>query len=112
MPTSSNVLCGCGRFMRVKKNSVTVEELLEDGGPYKLWDADLYECPECGAEIIAGFAQLPFAEHWHQTYAAQRERLAPIYPGRCAPATWTRSPAAAEAAAWELLKRLGLPPLE
>jgi hypothetical protein len=85
MPTGSNVLCGCGRFMRVKQNSVTVEELLEDGGPYKLWDADLWECVECGTEIITGFGQLPIAEHYQPTYPAQRERLAPIYPGRCRP---------------------------
>lgn len=71
--------------MRVKQNSVTVEELLEDGGPCKLWDADLFECPECGVEIIAGFAQGPLAEHYQPTYAAQRDRLAPIYPGRCRP---------------------------
>lgn len=25
----------------------------------------------------------PLAEHWQPSYAAQRERLAPIYPGRC-----------------------------
>jgi hypothetical protein len=85
MPTASSILCGCGRFMRVKKNSVTVEELMEDGAPYKLWDADLFECVECGVEIIAGFAQQPLAEHYQPTYAAQRERLKPIYPGRCAP---------------------------
>jgi hypothetical protein len=83
MPTSSNLLCGCGRFMRVKKNSVTVEELMEDQRPYKLWDADLWECPECGVEVIAGFGQGPIAEHYQPTYAVQRERLAPIYPGRC-----------------------------
>jgi hypothetical protein len=85
MPTASSILCGCGRFMRVKQNSVTVEELLEDGTPYKLWDADLWECVDCGAEIITGFGAHPFAEHWHPTYAAQRARLAPIYPGRCRP---------------------------
>lgn len=86
MPTSSNLLCGCGRFMRVKRNSVTVEELLEDGGPYKLWDADLYECLECGVEVITGFGVRPFAEHWQPGYASQRAalaRLAPVYPGRC-----------------------------
>jgi len=83
MPTSSNYLCGCGRFMRVKQNSVTVEELLEDGSPYKLWDADLLECVECGVEVIAGFAKRPFAEHWESDYAAQRDRHAPIYLGRC-----------------------------
>ena len=87
MPTASSYLCQCGRFMRVKRNSVTVEELFEDGSPYKLWDADLWECPECGVTIIAGFGQLPMAEHYQPTYAAQRERLAPIYPGRCRAAT-------------------------
>lgn len=83
MPTSSNVLCGCGRFMYVKKNSVTVEELTEDGEPYKLWQADLFECAECGVEVITGFGQGPIAEHWQPTYRASRDRLAPIYPGRC-----------------------------
>lgn len=83
MPTGSNYLCGCGRFMQVKKNGVTVEELLEDGSPYKLWDADLLECTECGVEMISGFGRNPLAEHWQPDYAAQRERLAPIYPGRC-----------------------------
>ena len=83
MPTAGNVLCGCGRFMRVTKNSVTVEELDEAGTGYKLWDADRYGCAECGAEIITGFGREPFAEHWQPSYAMQRERLAPIYPGRC-----------------------------
>jgi len=82
MPTASNLLCGCGRFMRVKKNSVTVEELTEDGEPYKLWDADRWQCPGCGAEVIAGFGKGPIAESWQPTYAQQRTRLAPVYPGR------------------------------
>ena len=83
MPTASNLLCGCGRFMQVKQNSVTVEELMEDGHSYKLWDADLYVCEDCGAEIIAGFGKAPLAEHWQPTYGDQRARLRPIYPGRC-----------------------------
>ena len=84
MPTASNVLCGCGRFMQVKKNGVTVEELTEEQESYKLWDADLFECPECGVEIISGFGRGPLAEHYQPTYRASREKLAPIYPGRCA----------------------------
>ena len=83
MPTTSNLLCGCGRFMRCAKNSVTVEELVDDGSGYKLWDADLWECPDCGHQIIAGFGKAPLAYHWQPTYAEQRARLAPIYPGRC-----------------------------
>ena len=82
-PTNGGVVCGCGRIMRVKRNSVTVEELLEDGAPYKLWDADLFACEECGTEVITGFAQLPFAEHYQPTYAERRASYAPIYPARC-----------------------------
>ena len=85
MPTGSNYLCGCGRFMRPKTVGVTVEELLEDGSPYKLWKADLFECDECGVEIIAGFGMSPLAEHWQGNYAEQRARRLPVYPGRCAP---------------------------
>ena len=87
MPTASNVLCGCGRFMRPKQNSVTVEELFEDGSPYKLWDADLYFCPSCGWEVITGFGKGPIAEHYEPTYAEQRKRLEPIFLGHCRPVT-------------------------
>jgi hypothetical protein len=83
MPTGSNVLCGCGRFMVVKRNSVTVEERLEDQAPYKLWDADLYECPSCHHQVITGFGQSPLAEHYQPDYPITRARLAPVYPGRC-----------------------------
>ena len=86
MPTASNVLCRCGRFMRPEKNGVTVEERLEDGRPYKLWDADLWSCPECGNEVIAGFGAQPIVEHYQQPdYDMTRKRFAaagPIYPGR------------------------------
>jgi hypothetical protein len=83
MPTASNLLCGCGRFLRVQQNSVTVEELTEAGDPYRLWDADLWVCDDCGVELIAGFGRAPIAEHWQPGYAAARERLAPIIRGRC-----------------------------
>lgn len=83
MPTQSNLLCGCGVFMRCKQNSVTVEELLEDGSPYRLWDADLYACENCGHQVIAGFGKAPLAEHWQPSYNRHRANLAPIYPGRC-----------------------------
>ena len=83
MPTISNLLCvACERWLHVVKNSVTVEEQLADGSPYKLWDADLYECPRCGFQIISGFGRSPLVEHYQPTYAEQRARLAPIFVGR------------------------------
>jgi hypothetical protein len=69
--------------MRVLRNGVTVEEVLEDQAPYKLWDADHWVCPECGIGVITGFGREPLAEHWQPTYDAQRTRLQPIIRGRC-----------------------------
>lgn len=80
--------------MRVKKNGVTVEEVTEDGRPYKLWDADLLECVECGCEMIAGFGRGPLAEHYQPDYMTKREQLAPVYVGRC---TGIHEPAAEDA---------------
>ena len=81
-PTHGGVVCGCGRIMFAKKNSVTVEETLEDGSPYKLWSADLYACIECGAQVITGFARVPLVEHYRPEYAEVRARRGPIYPAR------------------------------
>src|SRR5437016_290576 len=79
----------CQRFFRVKKNGVKVEELRprsseskpgkpEEWAPYKLWYADLYECPGCGFETIGGFGMEPIVEHYEDRYSAVRE-LEPPY---------------------------------
>lgn len=83
MPTSSNYLCGCGRFMRPLKNDVTVEELMEDGAPYKLWSADQWVCDDCGHTIIGGFARVPLAEHYQPAYATTKTSRDQVFPGRC-----------------------------
>ena len=28
-------------------------------GPYKVWEADEWECPGCGVKVITGFADTP-----------------------------------------------------
>ena len=37
--------------------------------PFRLWAADLWECPSCGVEIVAGFAKMPLAESYEPEYA-------------------------------------------
>jgi hypothetical protein len=32
-------------------------------GPYQIWDADLWACRECGAEVVVGFGHGPVARH-------------------------------------------------
>ncbi len=79
----------CRVFLRAKKTGVIIEEgmplgePLGDGlyakwGPYKLWHADLFECPSCNFELVTGFARKPIAEHYEPDYAAQVARFPPI----------------------------------
>lgn len=81
------VVCvACLKFLRVKRNGVTVEEGMPtrqpDGsdvwGPYKLWAADLYECEGCGVQIVTGFGRRPLAEHYEPNYTAARAAHSPI----------------------------------
>lgn len=73
----------CRRFFRPKKNSVCIEEglPLADGSwaPYKLWDADLWACPGCGAEIVVGYGLAPLSEHHLTTYQDDVARFQPIF---------------------------------
>jgi hypothetical protein len=55
--------------MLCHKVGVVVEELMDDGAPYKLWSCDLYKCPSCCARIAANFASKPLAEHYQETYS-------------------------------------------
>lgn len=32
-------------------------------GPYKLWQADEWQCPTCGARISTGFSDVPLRHH-------------------------------------------------
>lgn len=72
----------CQTFYHVKKNGVValeqmpVETAAEPGTidptawkPYKIWHADLWECRECGHEVISGFGANPVAEHYQENFA-------------------------------------------
>lgn len=54
--------------MRPKKNGVHVIEMA-DFGPYKVWLADLWECPKCRHRVIAMFGLEPLAEHYEDNFA-------------------------------------------
>jgi nitrous oxide reductase accessory protein NosL len=50
------------------KNGVDLEMLLEDGAPYYKIQADRYGCNRCGATVLVGFADKPFAQHFEKDY--------------------------------------------
>jgi len=53
----------CGVEMRPERNGVGILDMA-DYGPYQIWDADKYKCPECGYEIVVGFGCNAIAEHY------------------------------------------------
>ena len=83
---------GCGSFLKIKKNGVSVEELMPDGGggwqPYKLWSADLYGCERCGVEVVAGFGHGPVAEHFQDCYQRMMTAVPPIVRVNDCPGTF------------------------
>lgn len=36
--------------------------------PYKLWVADLWECPDCGHQLVTGFGGGPVVERHHAEF--------------------------------------------
>ena len=36
--------------------------------PYKLWSGDLWECEDCGHQLVSGTGRLPIAEHYEKDF--------------------------------------------
>lgn len=71
----------CQRFMRPKKNGVFVLEQMpvvhgalpgkdepDKWQPYKIWQADLWQCQGCGAEQVSGWGYRPVREHYEEGF--------------------------------------------
>ena len=37
-------------------------------GPYKAWDADVWGCPKCHHQTVAGFGNNPLHEHYEEGF--------------------------------------------
>ena len=64
----------CNRQMRPKKNGfefIEMARLVSAGRqePYKVWSGDLWECQECGLQIVhTDSRQSPIAEHYQPDF--------------------------------------------
>ena len=68
MSMSNAPICvDCSLEMRPKHNGVTLEEMA-DFGSYRLVQADVWACPNCGFEVISGIGKKPVAEHFQDGY--------------------------------------------
>lgn len=52
------VCSNCQVEFKSSKNGVEVVDYTSFG-PYKIWEADEWECPGCHTEVITGFADRP-----------------------------------------------------
>lgn len=57
----------CRLRMLPKRQDVAAEQMSSMGG-YQVFAADLYSCPECGVEIVAGFGAKPLAHYLDDEY--------------------------------------------
>ena len=59
----TRVCVTCQLEYQVEKQGIYVIEVASFGA-YKIWHADLHQCPKCGHRIIAGFADCAISEHY------------------------------------------------
>lgn len=76
MPYPHDVVCvQCRTALRIETQGVVVIEMAVFG-PYKVWNADLYKCAGCGAEMVTGFGQYPIrADHYAPDFAEWLETV-------------------------------------
>ena len=58
----------CSTFLRPRKNDVCVHITMVDGRDYQLWQADLWECPDCSNQVILGYGAQNWAEHYEPDF--------------------------------------------
>jgi len=72
----------CQKEYKVEKQGVTTELMTTFSGKpasFKLYDSDLWECPVCGHQIIGGFGQRPFAQHFEENYEEILKKVGETY---------------------------------
>jgi len=66
----------CQHTLKPEKNGIIVVEMFQQNTAiYKLWEADVWRCPKCKNEVVAGFAKYPLMEHWQGNIGAFFQRL-------------------------------------
>ena len=61
----------CGKEMKTFKTGVKILEEKEDGTPYKVWNADIKKCPECGHKVFCGFGDRPTAHDCDENFKSE-----------------------------------------
>ena len=74
----SRPLCvKCGLWMRVETNGVMTEQMSGDR-PLSLTFADLFKCPDCGAEVVLAAEKPTVESYQEERYARWRKKAVKI----------------------------------
>ena len=66
-------------YVPLKNDIVVLETMDDEMQPYKLWCADLVQCPKCKHRVITGFGKKHFAEHFERIFTRiARDILKPV----------------------------------
>jgi len=56
----------CKVEYRPFENGAYVAEMFNGNNIYKIWMADIWQCPVCKNKIVVGFGQEPIAHHFEK----------------------------------------------
>jgi len=48
---------------------------MNDGSDYQLWQADLWECPDCGNQVILGYGAQCWSAHWQSDFKSHLDKV-------------------------------------
>lgn len=65
---TGKVCAKCRIELRPKRNGIIAIEMA-DFGPYKIWYADAWVCPQCYSKVVLGFASRPAYELYQPEFA-------------------------------------------
>lgn len=65
----------CKTYLRPRKNDIYVLETMSSDEPYRIWNADLWECPDCGHQVILGYGTNHISEHYEPEFASWMKQV-------------------------------------
>lgn len=73
----------CARLLGARQIGVDVHVTTENASPYQIWNADLWECPSCGFQVVAWSPiQKAVSYHHEKGFATALERVYCTINGR------------------------------
>lgn len=74
MPKITCVQCEVD-YKIVKSGNYVIDMFLDPPQSCKIQNGDRWECPVCGHQVVAGYAQMPLSEHYQDNFEQLLEQV-------------------------------------